>query len=621
MSVNQATTELDASALGQLADDLMHLGYWRVNLLEQTLHWSKRVFEIHRLNPEDYSPELDSAIEFYHPDDRDRVSHCVNQAIEKGKNFSFELRLLVADGSTRYVRSVAKCLFTSAGAVRGIEGVFEDITEWVLDSERYDQIKNIHQRYLDASNDGYWDWYVKEDYEYMSPRFWEMFGYDPAEKPHSPSAWQDIINQDDLQVALENFNEHVESRGEKPYVQEVRYRHKQGHTVTVLCRGSVVEWAEDGSPIRMVGTHTDITAQKKAEDELRKTLDFQQLLMTVNEDLIFVKDAQFRIVLANKAFMILYPKEQQDKIIGYTTLEEYPPEEAEAFLAEDRRAFRDGSSEVIEHISFPDGSRRSLLTKKTRFQSDDNETYILCVARDITRRIETEKKLQETNLELEEFAYRTSHDLRSPLVSSIRLLDITARILEKGDSEKALLHISVIQESLTKLETLVADLLALTKTSKTEAQYENTSLNESIQNTKDKLSHLSGFSDIEFIVDVNTNDQIFTDPLTLSVIFENLISNAVKYRDENKSSQFIKVSCENKKNSHVITISDNGIGIPVKYQTKLFNMFSRFHPKVSFGSGLGLYILKKAVEKIGGSVSFNTASEHTTFVVVLPKRG
>ena len=120
-----------------------------------------------------------------------------------------------------------------------------------------------------SSYDGYWDWFIQEDSEYMSPRFWEIFGFEAYEMPHHPSAWQGLINQEDLKNVLECYSAHVASKGEVPYAQEVRYEKKDGSTAWVLCRGKVIEWAEDDSPLRMVGSHTDITDLKR-HGKLRK---------------------------------------------------------------------------------------------------------------------------------------------------------------------------------------------------------------------------------------------------------------------------------------------------------------------------------------------------------------
>ena len=112
---------------------------------------------------------------------------------------------------------------------------------------------------LESVYDGYWDWYVQENYEYMSPRFWEMFGYDPAEMKMDPKEWMDIIFKEDLDEALRQLDAHIKSRGKEPYYLEARYRHKDGHIVYVICKGKVISWNPDGTPSRMIGTHTDVT--------------------------------------------------------------------------------------------------------------------------------------------------------------------------------------------------------------------------------------------------------------------------------------------------------------------------------------------------------------------------
>lgn len=121
----------------------------------------------------------------------------------------------------------------------------------------------------DGSLDGIWYWDLEDPvHEWMSPRFWEVFGYEPEEHPHLAEAWQDMINPDDLQVALDNFHKHCEDPGH-PYDQVVRYRHKNGSTVWVRCRGLAIR-DEQGNPIRMLGAHSEVTALKEAEATLQQ---------------------------------------------------------------------------------------------------------------------------------------------------------------------------------------------------------------------------------------------------------------------------------------------------------------------------------------------------------------
>ncbi len=115
--------------------------------------------------------------------------------------------------------------------------------------------------------DGLWYWDLeKQENVWLSPRFWTLLGYDPSDKKHLISERQTVIFPEDLQVALNNFKKHC-TNPDYPYDQVVRYRHKDGSTVWVRCRGMVI-CDETGKPIRMMGAHTDLTLHKQAENRL-----------------------------------------------------------------------------------------------------------------------------------------------------------------------------------------------------------------------------------------------------------------------------------------------------------------------------------------------------------------
>ena len=491
-------------------------------------------------------------------------------------------------------------------------------------SRAYASIRETHMSFLNASGDGYWDWLLQEDYEYMSPRFWEIFGFLPEEKEHKPSAWQDLIVEEDLQIALKNFDLHVATKGQHPYEQEVRYRHKNGSIVTVLCRGRVVEW--DGvKPIRMIGTHTDITELKQQAraltvqaEKLEASLSFQRLLMDVNTDFIFVKNEKFEIVQANPAFMSLYPEHMQNKVIGYTTVEEYSQVQADEFLKQDRLAFEHGSSEVIESINFPNGQVLTLLTKKLRFADAAGSQFIIGISRDISHIKRTEEALTAANQELEEFAYRTSHDLRSPLISSRKLLSIIQEELQQGEIDTAIRYSGIVGDSLNKLQQLVTDILNLATVNHGEVTPEQIDLAEAVDDSLNRFSSMENFERVKFEFDFQHQHNVWLPKTYFVLILENLLSNTIKYQDPNQSSSVVKLTTYSEPNSFVLCIEDNGLGIPVASQSKLFSMFKRFHPKTAYGSGLGLYMVNKTVIKLGGEITYHALEKGSKFRVKLP---
>ncbi len=153
---------------------------------------------------------------------------------------------------------------------RGAMVSFVDVTEQKLLRDELEENNRVLEGVLESQMAGYWDWNIPANTEYLSPAFKAMFGYADDEMENSPEAWQKIIHPDDLAGVLETFDAHVKSRGKVPYDNEVRYYHKDGSIVWVWCRGAVVEWANDGSAVRMVGCHVDITALKEREIRVKE---------------------------------------------------------------------------------------------------------------------------------------------------------------------------------------------------------------------------------------------------------------------------------------------------------------------------------------------------------------
>lgn len=143
-----------------------------------------------------------------------------------------------------------------------------------LKKELYELVKSdnaIFDFIQESSLDGIWYWDLDNpEEEWMSPKFWSVLGYDYKIMPHKPSAWQHIINADDMKLAMELFMKHCENP-EIPYDQNIRYKHKNGSIVWIRCRGLAIR-DKEGKPIRMLGSHQNITEYKKNEHQLNKNV-------------------------------------------------------------------------------------------------------------------------------------------------------------------------------------------------------------------------------------------------------------------------------------------------------------------------------------------------------------
>ncbi|WP_103864669.1 PAS domain S-box protein [Aquimarina sp. I32.4] len=194
---------------------------------------------------------------------------------------------------------------------------FDKVKENYLKEELYALIKKddyIFDFIQKSSLDGLWFWDLDNpENEWMNSKFWTTLGYNPEEMPHNASAWQDIINQEDLKVVFGNFTRHCKDPSH-PYDQIVRYTHKLGHTVWIHCRGLAIR-DENGKPIRMLGAHTDITKLKKVEIRLKRQVDrYQHVIEATN-----LGTWEWNVKTGETIF-----NERWANIAGYTLLELEP---------------------------------------------------------------------------------------------------------------------------------------------------------------------------------------------------------------------------------------------------------------------------------------------------------
>lgn len=226
--------------------------------------------------------------------------------------------------------------------------------------------------------------------------------------------------------------------------------------------------------------------------------------------------------------------------------------------------------------------------------------------------------LHKTNAELEEFAYRTSHDLRAPIRSSIGLAKMCRQALDDHDVDDAGETLQLIQKALKRLDGLIADIHEIIRADKAEETPTIVDFDSMLADVLDSLSNMPGF----YKLDVRIGGEKGLLPHTLEerlrIILSNLVSNAVKYQSAERDLSFIEVKAWREGSAFMLSVSDNGIGIPAGGEKHLFAMFKRLHPRVSYGSGLGLYILKKSSDLIGGKVIYTPGNPGTCFTLELP---
>lgn len=228
------------------------------------------------------------------------------------------------------------------------------------------------------------------------------------------------------------------------------------------------------------------------------------------------------------------------------------------------------------------------------------------------------RDLEQANTELIEFSYRISHDLRAPVISALGLGRMAQQFIENGNTEQAGQSIAHANSSLEKMDRVIEDVITLSKVKTLEQNDEPVDLKLLIDEALEKISSLPGYERLTVDVDVQLTEPVQTKLNALRGIIENLLSNAVKYADPNEDKPFVELQALREGGQYRVSIRDNGVGIPQDYHDKLFGMFQRFHPKQSFGSGLGLYIVKQNANILNGNIKYEPLRKGSCFELVFP---
>jgi signal transduction histidine kinase len=235
-------------------------------------------------------------------------------------------------------------------------------------------------------------------------------------------------------------------------------------------------------------------------------------------------------------------------------------------------------------------------------------------------RIELKQKneeLQKTNNELNKFVYSVSHDLRAPLMSILGIVHLSKQTKQSKTTED---YFENIKTCILKLDTFIINIIDYYKNSHAEDIKDFIDFKSLVFQVFDTLKHLD--EAVIFESEIEQSEKFTGDLFRLEVILKNLISNAIKYQNPKNKSPLVKIKITSTEKEACIIISDNGIGIEQEHIQNIFKLFFRIgniHRKE--GTGIGLYIVKEAVEKMKGKISIeSTPLIGTSFIITIPNQ-
>ena len=231
---------------------------------------SRRVQELFGVSAEEACADLRIIDRMYHPDDAERIEAEAYSAAAERRPLQSEFRVLMPDGQTRWMQIFSEPAQSEDGRDLRV-GLVLDVSVRKRAEQALRENSELWKRALESTGDGVWDWNLAEGREQLSTQGLALYGFAPGELPPMPEALDQRTHPDDVEQMRRDRQAHLDGRV-PAYINEHRIRCKDGRWKWVLSRGVVISRAADGTPLRMVGTHTDITTRKLA-DQLRLERD------------------------------------------------------------------------------------------------------------------------------------------------------------------------------------------------------------------------------------------------------------------------------------------------------------------------------------------------------------
>jgi diguanylate cyclase (GGDEF)-like protein/PAS domain S-box-containing protein len=270
----------DRARLDQLLlsmQSLAQVGGWEVDMVANQVYWTEGVYRIFETSPEEYSPgtPMDTAERFFTPESVRQIRTSYFDNPTQYVTHDLEMEAITAKGRRIWVHSVGTSVWQD-GALISRTSVVQNITESKLAKVALQDSENRWKLALESTGDGVWDWHVPSGVEFYSKRLIEMYGFEEGEIASKAIELDQRTHPDD-RAQMELARDAHFSGLAPTYFNEHRIRCKDGSWKWVLSRGMLISRDADGRPLRMIGTHTDITERKNAEALIRQQAFFDTL--------------------------------------------------------------------------------------------------------------------------------------------------------------------------------------------------------------------------------------------------------------------------------------------------------------------------------------------------------
>ncbi|WP_366186651.1 PAS domain S-box protein [Flavobacterium ovatum] len=609
-----------------------HVGAWELDLETGQTLWTEEVYAIYEVS-DDFDPNKDKAINYYHPEDRHIILNAIEETIKTGEPYDVICRFISAKNNLKWVRSSGRVWEEKDKATKLI-GIFQDITER---KNTEDQLRISEEAFRGNFEHGAIGMALLDEkgrWLKVNKKLCQILGY--SDKEFIDLTFQDITHPEDKASDLFLLRELIQGKRDN-YTLEKRYFHKNGQIVYIILAVSMVK-NDEGKLLYFVSQIIDITALKQTELQLANILSNTQAILDANTQVAIIgTNLEGTINLFNKG---------AEQMLGYSAVELINKQNPKILYIEEevRASALELSNELGEKIEgldvfvakakkgIPetkewtykrkDGTTLPILLSITAIKHEGNITGFLGVAVDITETKKSEKETQDLleiaksqNDRLKNFAYIVSHNLRSHSGGISSLIELIESEFPTFSQTEIFEYLRKSSINLTETIKHLTEVVQINLSNKEKSI--STYLHPVLESNINSLMTQAKKANITIVNEVDTTTMVKAIPAYLDSIVMNFMTNAIKYSSTERDS-YLKIISEKSNDYIILKFVDNGLGINLeKHGEKLFGMYKTFHNHAD-SRGIGLFITKNQIDAMNGKIEVESEiNVGTTFKIYL----
>ncbi len=533
-------------------------------------------------------------------------------SFNKGVSFGTEIIYYRKDGTWFWGRTTSQPVVNHLGVITEYFGIIEDIT---IEKESEKQFRKA----LESIGDNVWEHDFRTGITYFSKSTSEFLGYPTEEISSNQQAWWESVHKDDIHLLIDNDQKYQNGQLDAHNL-EYRIVLRDGSIKWVLDRGVVVVKDSNGKPLKISGTHTDITERKNIQAKLETQRQFYEDILNNMPSDIAVFSAKHEYLFVNP--MGIKDEELRKWIIGKRDEDYCEYRNKPMSIAAGRRETFNKvisskyPSEWEEKNIAPNGEEKYILRRWYPVIENDNKVkLVIGYGMDITERKKTEHALiksreqaEQLTIAKENFLANMSHEIRTPMNA---IMGMGNQLLKTNLSDQQKFYLSTINKAADNLLVIINDILDLSKIEAGKLNVEKIGFEPSkvIDNAIQVMMYKAeekGLKLTNSFLDPQIASVLFGDPYRINQVLLNLISNAIKFTESGSVDVTMTlISEKNGKQSILTKVIDTGKGMDKGFTEKLFEKFSQEYESASRkfgGTGLGMSICKELIELMGGNI-------------------